>query len=93
MQTKADFMIFPSLSQNLIREVSFFSKKSKTFDFEYPSQSLFLFLAASLIKSAIKPPKKVANAYSIFYMEKYPEFKDSSELILLFLNFLFCLRS
>lgn len=87
VQTKG--MIFPSLSFTFSREASFFSKKSK------PSGVLIikiiqpcLYLAVQILKSTINPPKKVANAYSLFYMEKYPEFKNTGTIFSFLVLFL-----
>ena len=65
-------MQFSSL--NLYREASFFSRKSMIEQINFP---IFTCLAAQIIKNAINPPKKIANSYSLFYMENYPQFKGT----------------
>ena len=72
-------MLFSSL--NLYREASFFSRKSNIYDLNI---TIYNYLAAQIIKSAINPPKKTANAYSIYYMENYPQFKGTGNLIYIF---------
>lgn len=72
---KLHLMLFSSL--NFYREASFFSRKST--DFNLKTVFYFNYLAAQVIKDTINPPKKIANAYSLFYMENYPQFKGTGK--------------